>query len=252
MFAVIMLILNGLVGGCMLFGSWKRGEQRFNADSASAYLPLVIALGTITLVLPRFCDSTIGGYMSDPMELFIAAGSIVVYGAFLWMQVSRYRGYFAAPDAGGASMTHHQGKVHVPSALALLFTALTVVVVCAEAMAGRVQPLRHRSKIAADLAAALLAIPPLRDNSAFRHPQAAHAAPTTAQGARRAGGWLTPAGSPQVARAGQWCSATQALQRSASLLRSRASAAACAVACAAVKQERVLQNLKDSDLEDGA
>ena len=141
MFAVIMLILNGLVGGCMLFGSWKRGEQRFNADSASAYLPLVIALGTITLVLPRFCDSTIGGYMSDPMELFIAAGSIVVYGAFLWMQVSRYRGYFAAPDAGGASMTHHQGKVHVPSALALLFTALTVVVVCAEAMAGRVQPL---------------------------------------------------------------------------------------------------------------
>ena len=116
----------------------------------------------------------------------------------------------------------------------------------------RVQPLRRRSKIAADLAAALLAIPPLRDNSAFRHPQAAHAAPTSAQGARRAGGWLTPAGSPPVARAGQWCRATQALQRSASLLRSRASAAACAVACAAVKQERVRQNLKDSDLEDGA
>lgn len=141
MFAVLMLILNGLVGGCMLLGTWRQGERAFNPDSASAYLPLIITLGTLTMVLPRFCDSTVGGYMSDPMEIFIAAGSVVVYGAFLGLQVSRYRGFFAAKEIPQASAATHEGKVHVPSAVALLVASLVVVVLCAEAMAGRVPSL---------------------------------------------------------------------------------------------------------------
>jgi Ca2+:H+ antiporter len=145
MFAVIMLILNGLVGGCILVGTWRSGERRFNADSASAYLPLIIALGTLTMVLPRFCDSTIGGYMSDPMEIFVAATSIVVYGGFLWLQVSRYRGYFATTESPSASAAHHTGPVHVPSAILLLFGSLVVVVLCADAMAGRVPSLLRAS-----------------------------------------------------------------------------------------------------------
>jgi Ca2+:H+ antiporter len=128
MFAVIMLVLNGLVGGCMVVGTWKTGEQRFNPDSASAYLPLIIALGTLTMVLPRFCDSTIGGYISDPMEAFVAATSIVVYGGFLWLQVSRYRGYFATSDAPVASAARHHGTMHVSSTVALLLASLGVVV----------------------------------------------------------------------------------------------------------------------------
>jgi Ca2+:H+ antiporter len=145
MFAVIMLILNGLVGGCMVVGTWRTGEQRFNPDSASVYLPLIMALGTLTMVLPRFCDSTIGGYMSDPMEIFVAATSVVVYGGFLWLQVSRYRGYFATADAPGATAAHHAGTVHVPSAVLLLFLSLGVVVLCADAMAGRVPSLLRAS-----------------------------------------------------------------------------------------------------------
>jgi len=141
MFAVLMLILNGLVGGCMLLGTWRRGERSFNADSASAYLPLIITLGTLTMVLPRFCDSTIGGYMSDPMEIFIGAGSGVVYGAFLALQISRYRGYFATADTPQASATVHEGRVRVPSAIILLIVSLAVVVLCADAMAGRVPSL---------------------------------------------------------------------------------------------------------------
>ncbi len=145
MFAVIMLILNGLVGGCMVVGTWRTGEQRFNPDSASAYLPLIIALGTLTMVLPRFCDSTIGGYMSDPMEIFVAATSIVVYGGFLWLQVSRYRGYFATSATPGDKAAHHAGTVHVPSAVLLLLASLGVVVLCADAMAGRVPSLLRAS-----------------------------------------------------------------------------------------------------------
>ena len=141
MFAVIMILLNGLVGGCMLLGCWRVGERHFNPDSASSYLPLIMALGTLTLVLPLFCDSAIGGYMSDPMELFIGAGSVIVYGAFLWLQVSRYRGYFSTGEDPQASAARHAGPVHVPSAMALLFVALAVVVICADAMAGRVPPL---------------------------------------------------------------------------------------------------------------
>lgn len=145
MFAVIMLILNGLVGGCMVVGTWRTGEQRFNPDSASVYLPLIMALGTLTMVLPRFCDSTIGGYMSDPMEIFVAATSVVVYGGFLWLQVSRYRGYFATTEAPSTVAAHHAGTVHVPSAVLLLCVSLGVVVLCADAMAGRVPSLLRAS-----------------------------------------------------------------------------------------------------------
>jgi Ca2+:H+ antiporter len=141
MFAVIMILLNGLVGGCMLLGCWRVGERHFNPDSASSYLPLIITLGTLTLVLPLFCDSTVGGYMSDPMEIFIGAGSVVVYVAFLWLQVSRYRGYFSSGEAPQVSAARHQGRVHVPSAAALLVAALLIVVLCADAMAGRVPSL---------------------------------------------------------------------------------------------------------------
>jgi Ca2+:H+ antiporter len=141
MFAVIMLILNGLVAGCMIIGARGGRDQRFNPESSSAFLPLIVALGTLTMVLPRFCDSTLGGWMSDSMEVFIAGASIVVYAAFLWMQVSRYRDDFAAPGVSAPSAAEHSGPVHVPTTIALLVVSLLVVVLCAEAMAGRVPAL---------------------------------------------------------------------------------------------------------------
>ena len=138
MFAVIMLIMNGLVGGCILIGTWRRNEVTFNADSALSYLPMLITLATITLVLPRFSSSEEGGWMSNGMEVFVGGGSLVLYGSFLWLQSSRYKGYFAVGHPEAAVPAEHVGHISVPKAVTLLLISLLIVVICAEGMAGRV------------------------------------------------------------------------------------------------------------------
>ena len=140
MFSVIMVILNGLVGGCMIVGSFRRGEQAFNPDSSAAYLPLLVTLGTITLVLPRFSHSTLGGWMSDGMEIFVGGGSLVVYAAFLWMQSGRYRGHFAVDTPGHAASPSH-APPPLRRSITLLAVALVLVVICSKGLAGQLPPL---------------------------------------------------------------------------------------------------------------
>ncbi|MFM7259555.1 MAG: hypothetical protein ACKO3W_03025, partial [bacterium] len=73
MLSVLMILLNLLMGAVIIIGGLRREEQEFNAQSASAYLPMIIALGSITLILPRFTRSEAGGWMSGPMELFVGS-----------------------------------------------------------------------------------------------------------------------------------------------------------------------------------
>ena len=158
MFAVIMIILNGLVGGSMLIGSWRRPEVTFNADSALAYLPVLITLASITLVLPRFTQSAAGGWMSNGMEVFVGGGSLALYGSFLWLQSSRYRGYFAVGHPAAAVPASHVGHVSVPRAITLLVIALALVVVCAEGMAGRLGRLLTRLHLPPEFGGVFIAV----------------------------------------------------------------------------------------------
>ena len=156
MFSVIMVILNGLVGGCMILGSFRRGEQAFNSDSSSAYLPLLITLGTLTLVLPSFSHSTLGGWMSDTMEIFVGGGSLAVYATFVWMQSGRYRGYFSTGEASAASA--HEAPRPAGRSFALLVVSLVLVVACAEGLAGRLPPLLAALHLPAPFAGVVVAI----------------------------------------------------------------------------------------------
>ncbi len=154
MFSVIMIILNLLVGGSMLIGGLRRTEQEFNPQSAGAYLPLIVALVTITLVLPRLTTSKPGGWMSDPMELFVGAASLGIYAVFLWMQTTRHKEFYAhhgrsereanerreAIAAGEPLQTAHHASPTWLS-VTLLVASLLAVVMIAEGLAGRVQTL---------------------------------------------------------------------------------------------------------------
>ncbi len=94
MFAVIMLILNGLIGFALVMGGLRRREQTFNSRSASAFLAMIAALSLIGLVMPRLTVSRPGGYMSEQMELFVACASLGIYLAFLALQSSSHREFF--------------------------------------------------------------------------------------------------------------------------------------------------------------
>lgn len=173
MFAVLMIILNGLIGVALLVGGLLRREQAFNLQSSAAYVPLIVALAAITLVLPRFTRSQEGGWMSDPMEIFVGAASLVVYLAFLWLQTSRHREFFAfqeevAPVHASAgpppivAETHHhaatpnrRGAIVVSSVT--LVIALIVVVGLAEGLGPRVYGMLDALYMPAPLGGVLIA-----------------------------------------------------------------------------------------------
>ena len=58
--AVIMIILNGMVGLSLLAGGWRHREQHYNLQGANAYLSVIIPLAVLGLVLPNVTQATQG------------------------------------------------------------------------------------------------------------------------------------------------------------------------------------------------
>jgi Ca2+:H+ antiporter len=98
-FAAVMLILNGMVGICLLAGARKHGEQRFTLTGVSAALATLSAIAVLTMVLPNYTTTTPGPVYSNSQLIFIAVVSLVLYGTFVLVQTVRHRDYFL-PQAG--------------------------------------------------------------------------------------------------------------------------------------------------------
>src|SRR5499433_1081008 len=59
-FAVIMIVCNGLVGICIFVGGIRYREQDVQISGANAYLSVLFTMATITLVLPNYTFTTPG------------------------------------------------------------------------------------------------------------------------------------------------------------------------------------------------
>src|SRR5689334_8021239 len=97
MFAVLMIVLNGVVGLGLLVGGLRHHEQAYNLQGAAAYLAVIIPLTVIALVLPNFTTSTTDGSLSTVQAGFFSLFTILLYGIFLWLQTGRHSGYFIDP-----------------------------------------------------------------------------------------------------------------------------------------------------------
>src|ERR1700761_5064892 len=53
-FAVVMIVCNGLVGLCIFIGGIRYREQDFQITGANLYLSVLFVLATITLAMPNF------------------------------------------------------------------------------------------------------------------------------------------------------------------------------------------------------
>jgi Ca2+:H+ antiporter len=120
-FAVIMIILNGMVGTSLLVGAWRHREQSYNLQGANIYLSVVVPLAVMCLIMPNYTHTTPGPTLSFYQQEFLGVMCIGLYAAFLAVQTGRHRGYFAleaeeaghghAPAGGaaapGASAWHH-------------------------------------------------------------------------------------------------------------------------------------------------
>ena len=98
MFAVVMIVLNGMVGLSLLLGGWRYHEQSYNLQGANAFLAVIIPLAVLGLVLPSFTTSTPEPTFSAPQAAFFIVMSISLYGVFLAIQNTRHRPYFVWPS----------------------------------------------------------------------------------------------------------------------------------------------------------
>lgn len=141
MFAVLMIVLNAMVGLALLLGGLRYGEQHYNLQGAKAFLAVLVPLAVLTLVLPNFTASTGSPEFTPAQSVFIAFNTIVLYGVFLLIQTTRHRNQFVepgvrideapqdslAPDETAHEHGHHEIRSLPYHAILLIGTMLPVV-----------------------------------------------------------------------------------------------------------------------------
>src|SRR3979411_442570 len=131
-FAVVMIVCNGLVGICILAGGLRYREQDVQVTGSSLFLSVLIVLATITLILPNYTQSTPGPVYSAGQLGFVSVVTVILYGVFLYTQAIRHRDYFISEAAGLADDgTHASNRMSVLS-IALLLVSLLAVVLLAK------------------------------------------------------------------------------------------------------------------------
>jgi Ca2+:H+ antiporter len=127
-FAAVMIICNGIVGLSLFVGGLRYREQSFQASGANSALAVLAALLVLTMVLPNYTETTYGPVFAPSQLAFSGAMSLVLYGAFIFVQTVRHRDYFLVP--GGAENSHAPPpSTAVASASFLLLLASLVAVV---------------------------------------------------------------------------------------------------------------------------
>ncbi len=140
MFAVVMIVMNGMVGLALVLGGLRHHEQSYNLQGANAFLAVIVPLAVLCMVLPNFTLTTPGPTLSPPQAAFLIIMSVALYGVFLAIQNLRHRDYFIAPGSSGAGEVRVEGFRSVPFHGALLVVHLLPVVVLAKQFA---VPINH-------------------------------------------------------------------------------------------------------------
>jgi Ca2+:H+ antiporter len=127
-FAVVMIVCNGLVGICILAGGLRYREQDIQVTGSNLYLSVLAVLATITLIMPNYTLTTPGPVYSAGQLGFVSIVTILLYGVFLYTQTVRHRDYFVSEAAGSAGDgTLASNRTMLLSAALLLVSLLAVV-----------------------------------------------------------------------------------------------------------------------------
>jgi Ca2+:H+ antiporter len=148
-FAVVMIVCNGLVGICILAGGLRYREQDVQVTGSNLYLSVLIVMATITLILPNYTLTTPGPIYSAAQLGFVSVVTILLYAVFLYTQTIRHRDYFISESAGATDDgIHASNRTLVVSAVLLLVSLLAVVL------------LAKKFSLVVDAGAALIGAPP--------------------------------------------------------------------------------------------
>lgn len=99
-FSVMMIIMNLVMGICLIGGGLKYGEQEYNTQGALSYLSMIVLLGGVSMVLPNFIVGAGGGTFTSFQALFISVVIAIVYAIFLKFQMKQYSYMYVQPSLG--------------------------------------------------------------------------------------------------------------------------------------------------------
>jgi Ca2+:H+ antiporter len=136
-FAAVMIVLNGIIGLCLVMGGRKHFEQTFQLQGASSALAVLGTLAALALILPNFTQAASGPSYSALQLAMVGLMSLVLWGVFVFVQTIKHRDYFleAPGDAGTAEASHETPSNRITLAsLALLLTSLVAVVLLAKVL----------------------------------------------------------------------------------------------------------------------
>ena len=137
-FAAVMIILNGIVGLCLLVGGLRHREQSFNLSGAGASLTVLAALTVLTMLLPNVTVTTPGPTYAPSQLAFVAVVSIILYLTFVFVQTVRHRDFFLSADDTHEHAPPPPARTAVAAA-ALLVAALVGVVMIGKALAPSIE-----------------------------------------------------------------------------------------------------------------
>lgn len=155
MFAVVMIVLGGLVGAALLIGGFRHRLQEFNLDGANSFLSLIVPLSLLGLVMPNFTSATNGPTFSPFQAVVIAGVCVCAYAIFLVIQTLRHREFFEHRDAPHHPRVERGGKLWIH--VVLLIVSLVPVVFLAEQLADVLDYAVHGLNLPTGLAGMIVA-----------------------------------------------------------------------------------------------
>ena len=99
-FSVMMIIMNLVIGLCILLGGKKFGEQEYNSQGTMSYIAMIIMLGGLSMMLPNFIQGAGGGVFTNVQAVVLSVFIVILYGFFLAFQVKGYSHLYVQPKAG--------------------------------------------------------------------------------------------------------------------------------------------------------
>jgi Ca2+:H+ antiporter len=138
-FAVLMIVLNGMIGLAVVVGALRHREQQYNLQGAVAFLAVISSLAVISLVLPTFTRSTPDSSMTALEAVVFGVMTAALYAGFLVIQTMRHRAFFMEAKTNPVTGKSHAvtGPGHAPGhgpqhsaayhAILLVVTLLPVV-----------------------------------------------------------------------------------------------------------------------------
>ena len=131
-FAVVMIVCNGLVGLCIFIGGLRFREQDVQVTGSNLYLSVLFVLATITLIMPNYTLTAPGPIYSAAQLGFVSVVTLILYAVFLYTQTIRHRDYFINQATGDAAGESQLSNRMLGLSVVLLVVSLLAVVLLAK------------------------------------------------------------------------------------------------------------------------